>query len=394
MKDNARLSKKPSRFLWHVPGNIVRLWYSTKVKFIREKTNLKDKAIYLCAHRNYYDCIIFPMTIYPKWVHIVSTSYWYRNKKLGRFLDILGCIEKDQFKSDLMSIKAMAEALKYNESIMMFPEGQMGVDSHTQLIVSGLEKFIKKYEPNVYVLHSRGAYAVRPKWAKSMRRGHVYTYVTHLFSPDDVRKTDKDVIFNTIIEELKKDDDLLWLKEHKEEKYISKKKAVGLERALVYCPHCHTEKALHTEKNKLYCDCGFSLEFEKESYRFLPNEYGFEDLYDLFEYEYKQLGEDIKNDIVLEDDCNIIVYGQDSDEETDYTKVRMTKDKITFIGPNGSRDFDLEKIISFIVTLGVSFEVPTTECTYRVNLVDGKRAIHYWYLLKYIKENSRESTDK
>ncbi len=394
MKEKARLSRKPNRFLWYVPGNIVRLWYKTKVKFRREKVELNDRAIFLCPHRNYFDCIIYPMAIYPKWVHIVSTSYWYRNKRLGKFLDTLGCIKKDQFKSDLISIRQMSECLSLNEPIMMFPEGQMGADSRTQNLVPGLEKFIKKYEPHVYVIHSRGAYAVRPKWAKNMRKGHVYTYITHLYSPDDIKKTDKDTILKTISDEMKKDDDLLWLKEHKEEKYVSRRKAEGLEKALVYCPVCHTEKALHTEKNHLSCECGFHLEFEKTSYRFLPNEYGFEDLYDLFNLEYNLIAQDIKNNIVLEDECNIVEYGPENDIPHNYTKVRMTLEKITFIGPDGSLDLDLDKIISFIVTLGVAFEVPTSDGTYRVKLKDGKRAIHYWYLLKYLKENSHESTDQ
>ena len=389
MKDKPRLSRKPNRFLWYVPGNIVRFWYMTKVKYRREKTELKDRAIYLCPHRNYFDCLIYPMAIYPKWVHLVSTSYWYRNKKLAKLLDSLGCIKKDQFKSDLMSIKLMSECFQNNESILMFPEGQMTTDSHTQILVPGLEKFIKKYEPHVYIIHSRGAYAVRPKWAKSVRRGHVYTYITHLYSPDEVRVTDKDDILKTITEEMAKDDDLLWLKEHKEEKYVSKKKALGLEKALVYCPKCHTEEALHTNKNVVSCDCGFHLEFEKDSYRFLPNEYGYEDLYDLFEAEYSLLGEDLKNNIVLEDDCEIIEYGQNEDIPTPYTRVRMDQEKVTFFSPEGSVDFYLDKIISFIVTLGVSFEVPTPEGTYRVNLKNGKRAIHYWYLLKYMKENQK-----
>ena len=393
MAKSTRLVKKPNAFLWYTLGPIAKLWYKTRVKFTSEKIKAEGKTLFLASHRNYYDIMVAFCALFPKRVHFVSTSYWYRNKTLGSLLRTLGCIKKDQYKSDIQAIKGMAECFSNNESIILFPEAQISVDGRPQLLVPGLDKLILKYKPSVYILHSHGAFASKPKWAKKASRGPVDVWFTKLFSPADLDAFNPNDIMPKIEEELSLDNDLKWLSENPDIKYINKNKAWGLEKVLVYCPKCHSELTLKTDHSRLYCDCGFSVNLKKENYELLPNEYGLNNLDDIFSFEYEMLKNDYENDIVLEDSCKIVAYlGEVPVEETSYNKVKMTKDSITFISPDKEESFELSKLISFVITLDLSFEVPTNTYTYRVYPENGRRSIHYWYLMRYIKEKlARES---
>jgi hypothetical protein len=102
---------------------------------------------------------------------------------------------------------------------------------------------------------------------------------------------------------------------------------------------------------------------------------------------------DVIDNVVYEDEMKLVSYPGVDPIDLPHTHVKMDNEFITFSG-DGCDEIKivLDKVINFVCTIGMSFEVPTPECTYRI-YVDGKRVNHiidYWYRIKALKERSYE----
>lgn len=387
-----RLVRKPTFFGWVILGFFVVLIFKLKIKSkVIFKDKLRKKSLVLAPHRNYMDFIIVPIIYYPNRGHFVSTSYWYRNKKLGKFLDWLGCIKKDQYKSDVNAIKEMSDCFKRGDLIYMFPEGQMSMDGKSQELSPGLEKLIKKFKLNVYVCNPNGSYLSGPKWHGKLIKGRIETECKLIIKEEDIDNLSTKDIYDITYKAMNENNDFEWFRKHPDYKFKSKKKAEGLEKVVFSCPKCGGSH-LTTKNSTLMCDCGLNLEFEKNNYNFKENEY-FKDLEGLLEYENNIVREDIKNNVVYENNATIISYETLDPKELTYKKVRMDNEKIEFLNEDNTdiMSFDLKKIINFVITLGKSFEVPTPEATYRLYLDNGVESAKYWSRIRYIKEENESN---
>ena len=395
MKKPKRLVKKPNFLVWYLLGPLVILWYRLKIKLRRiNRPKIRKRSLVIAPHRCYFDVLTLPIAIYPYRGHFVSTSYWYRRKWLGHLLDIMGCIKKDQYKSDVQAIKQMQDCFKRNERVFMYPEGQMSVDGRSQIIVPGIEKLVKKYKVNVYFVNTEGSYLIGPKWHQSLVKGRLNATTTLVVDENDIDNLSTEEIKNRIDDAFKMNYDFEWMKEHRDYKYRGKNKAEHLDRVILECPHCHKEDTLKAEGLKLYCsDCNFEVEFEKNSYFFKPNEFGIDNPGDLFDFYEEKIRKDVINNVVYEDEMKLVSYPGVDPINLPHTHVKMDNEFITFSG-DGCDEIKivLDKVINFVCTIGMSFEVPTPECTYRI-YVDEKRVNHiidYWYRIKALKERCNE----
>ena len=381
-----KLVRKPSFFVWYILGPLVILYFRLQFRFRRNKVKIRKKSLVLAPHRAYADFLTIPISIYPYRPHFVATSYWFRNKSLGKLLRFLGCIKKDQYRADVNAIKEMSDCFKRDEIVMMFPEGQMAPDGKSQLIVKGVERLIKKYKVNVYFVNPKGSYLTGPKWHGKVIRGDIDAETSLIIKEEDIDNLSTDEIMNIIEKEFEKNDDLEWIKSKPEYKYTNRQKARGLEKACHVCPKCHKEFTLVSDKSRLYCtECDFSVEFEKTSFNFKENPY-FKSLDELLKFENDQIRKDIKENTEYVDEARVISYETVEGKETKFNKVKMTNEKVSLVSDDETVDFDISKIINFIITMGVSFEIPTPESTYRVYLKNGNASIKYWSRMRYIKE--------
>ena len=385
-KSNKRLVRKPSFFAYYFVAPLLILYYRLIVKFRRNKIKIRKNSLVIAPHRGYFDFVTVPLAIYPVRAHNVATSYWFRNKKLGKFLRFMGCIRKDQYKSDILAIKEMSDCFKHGDTVLMFPEGQMSPDGTSQILAPGLDRLIKKYKPNVYFVNTNGAYLIGPKWHLKIGRGVVDVKTDLIIKEEDIDNLSQDEILTIINNKFKENDDLTWVKSHPEYKYKSKTKAEGLGKIVYSCPKCHKEHTLKTEKRSIDCECGFHLEFEKDSFNFIENEY-FKDLKELLNYEKSLIISDVKENNVYSSNARVTYYEQLDAIETEYNKVEMTNDTISLISDTERLDIEIDKVINLVCTLEMSFEIPTPQKTYRIYTSEGYDVIKYWMRFRYLKEN-------
>ena len=389
-KNKKRLVRKPSFFAWYFIAPFLILYYRLIIKFKRNRIKIRKKSLVLAPHRGYFDFVTVPLSVYPVRVHNVTTSYWFRRKWLGKLLRFLGCIRKDQYKSDVLAIKEMSDSFKHGDVVLMFPEGQMSIDGTSQILAPGLDRLIKKYKPNVYFVNPNGAYLVGPKWHLKLGRGVVDVKTDLIIKEEDIDNMSCEDILNTITNKFKENDDLVWVKSHPEYKYKSRTKAEGLEKIVYSCPKCHSEHTLKTHKRSIDCDCGFHLEFEKNSFNFIENEY-FKDLKELLDYEKSLIINDVKENVSYESNAKITYYEALDPVDTNYTKVIMTNDTISLLSNDERIDVEISKVINLVCTLEMSFEVPTPQKTYRIYTEKGYDIIKYWMRFRYLKEKGSQN---
>lgn len=392
-KGKKKRLRKPSFFIYYILGPIVILWLKTMLKIKRNKLKIKGPSLIIAPHRSYYDFLTIPYLIYPTRSHIVATTYWYRNKYLKFLLNITGTIPKDQYRNDVRSILRIANYLKLGRNVMMFPEGQLSTYGRPLALPKGLDKLILKYKPNVYFINPNGTYLFSPKWNNTPGKGRIDASLELLIDKDELDTITNEEINNRLSNAFKKNDDLLYMREHPEYKYLRKNKAKGLDIVLMKCPNCSSIMPFKTDKLNLTCEsCGFSLDFEIDSYRFKDTS-KFKDLKDLFDYDLNEFHKEIENGLVLEDEAKFSYFENITEIPLFSGKVRMDSEKLTIIS-NDDESLNItiphEKVINYTIALGKSFEVPIPEKTYKIYPKDGKHSIFYWNYIAYLKEKNKQ----
>lgn len=390
MKKPKRRIRKPSFFMYYFIAPLIILFLKIKYKFTKNKIKIRNGSLLIAPHRSYFDFLTIPYLVYPKRCHVVSTTYWYRDKRLVPLLNILGTIPKDQYRSDRKSILLMSDCFKNGDNVLMFPEGQMSIYSKNLPLPTGLDKLIKLYKPNVYFINPKGAYLSSPKWNRSFKKGRIDASIELLFKSEEIENYSLDEINKIIKDAYNKADDLSLIRDHKDYKFISKNRASGLENIIINCPKCGSLLSLETDKRHTGCKCcDFSLDFKNEGYEFEPNPY-FKDLKDLFEFNDIKISELASKDLVLEDDARIVYIDENFNEISLYSdgKVIMDKEKAILMDKNGTDSLTIlnDTVINYVITLNKSFEIPTPKMTYRIYTKNPRRVILYWNYLNKLKE--------
>lgn len=391
MKNTKRSIRKPSGFLWYFAGTLLAGYYRLFMcKFKSNKTKFRKKSLIISTHQSYYDFITVPYLTYPKRGNMVSTSYWFRNKKLAWVLNQLGVIKKNQYKSDITAIRQMSEVLKNDGIIYLFPEGQMTLDGRIQNLAPGIDKLIKKYKPNVYTVKANGAYLLKPKWATSKSKGSIDCEVNLILKEEEIDNYSCQEILSMVKKELTHDD-VRWLSNHPEYRFTNRKKAEGIENLLYKCPKCGKEYTIIGKKSTIKCECcDFELTFKKNNYEFEENPY-FKDFVEYFDYQKNLLKTEVLLGKTLKDKASLSFYESLDEVSIGECEVGMDLNHIYFKTANETADIKLHGIINFVITMGRSFEVPLPGRTYRIYPENGKASIKYKLLIDIIKEMEEEN---
>ena len=224
-----------------------------------------DGPYIVCAnHVNFWDPFIINEILKEPIHYIVSDSN-FRTAFRRWFLNLVGSIPKTKAMSDAATIRAILEVVRQGHVIGLFPEGIRSWEGRTAAIFYSAAKLIKRMKIPVVTAVLRGAFLSRPRWAKKASIGAIEVDYSLAFSPDDLKKTSVDEIFQK----------LTVILAHNETEYQRKKKiafkgkhaAEGIEYALFTCPVCGQYGTLHAHKRDVLCEhCHNHLIF---------NEFGF-----------------------------------------------------------------------------------------------------------------------
>ena len=259
-KLHKRHIKKPPYLIYNTLGLIWKLLfmkkYNVHTEFKYDFRKEKGPYIVISNHASRLDYIFTGIPLLPNRLNYVAGYNEFFRSHLKGVFKILNVIPKKNFTADIYTIKEVTRIIKDNGKIMIFPEGMSSISGANQPIALGTGKFIKHFKVPVYYSVIKGGYLSSPKYNLKDRCGRVEVVFDRLFTPEEIEKLSADEIEAKINESIYHDD-YAWNKEHKHIYKHDGNIAKDLENLLYYCPKCHKEFTMTTDKNKIYCtECG------------------------------------------------------------------------------------------------------------------------------------------
>jgi len=221
------------------------------VKLLEPLAKADSPVLILGNHPSNLDPFIAGVYTPNKKMRILSSNFYFRIPVAGKFLNSLGAIPKQQFSSDIRSMKAMLQAVANGYSLLIFPEGRRSICGEYVEFSDAIAKFAKKLSIPVWASLSHGSYMSWPRWAKKSRRGKITTDIKCILSADEVKNLSVDEIYTRIKEGLYYND-YEWNRSANV-KFRNRKVAEGIENILYMCPKCKGVATMQTKGKTLYC---------------------------------------------------------------------------------------------------------------------------------------------
>ena len=260
--------QKPNSFLYVIAQIVsaaaARFLY--RPQFLRnEIKNKKGAFVVIANHQSMLDFVnLIGATRRP--MHFVISNSFYNTLPIRGFMRRLGVIPKQQFQTATRDLKTMKTAVERGQPLVIYPAGLMCEDGLSTPIPVATYKFLKWLGVDVYIAKTSGAYFVMPKWSKKIRRGRTYMDIYQLFSAEELKTMDLEMI-------RQKTDAVMLFDAYREQEqlripYRNGANLQGLEHVLYQCPHCKQEFTVATAGKKIFCqECGFT--HESDDYGFL-----------------------------------------------------------------------------------------------------------------------------
>ncbi len=287
--------RQPRIFTWliYIISKIL-LWNVDYKIEKKDMENVKPPYILLSNHHYFIDFELCSIATYPHRVNNVATIDGYYRRPF--LMEMIGCICKRKFTSDLHLIKAIRKVLKRGDVLCMYPEARYTPIGTTAILPDALGKLIKSNKVPVVVLLHHGNYLRTPFWNfRKVRKVPLYTTIEQILSAENVERMTVDEI-NEAVKNAMQYDEYKWQKEQGiviDEPF----RAEGLHKVLYQCPACKKEHVMASEGTEIYCTkCGKRWTMNEDgTLTAQSGETEFSHIPDWFEWERSEVRRQIEN---------------------------------------------------------------------------------------------------
>lgn len=266
-KKEKRLSVYFCWFIYYIVSWVL-MKFKNRLKIDRsvyKKRNKKEGCLVIYNHTSKYDHFISTAAFGPRPVSYVISTHFFFNKLLKFFFTVVNAIPKEQFKTDVSTIKRIKRALQNRVSVAIAPAGQITLHGDQLIIDKSIVKLLKMCSVDVYAFQIHGGYFAYPKWRKYDRKLKIRSNFVKVLSKEDLKTLSDEEIYRLVCESINVNDRL------EQEKYNynlkSKGLAEGLENILYYCPKCHQKGTIETSGDIISCNsCGYQAKMSSRGY--------------------------------------------------------------------------------------------------------------------------------
>lgn len=381
------------RLLTGLSWLVYHLLFDIRIRRDPRLKNTKGPLIVLGNHPSYLDPPLMAIALWPRRLHFLTTSFFFRYPLVRWILQQAQAIPKVQFRTDMHATRQMFSIIHAAGAVAIYPEGQRSLDGSRCPIDNTIARMVKKTACPVAVVRTRGAYLVWPRWSKSgLRPGRIEVTAHMLLDSDEIAVLSVAEI-QTIIEKALTYNDYGW--QHRRRKvYLSHAPAAGVHNLCHQCPACGKILAMTSSRYRLTC-------------RYCGNE-AIMDRYGFFSADLRNLSRDhrpkIKPDphrwhqwqlqeirkkmnettFFLEFSAEAELLGTDGDfMSIGRCQIKMSATEISFMGAPSSDEncptlqfslpYDRKAGLSF--DFGLQFEIALGDQTYRFRPDDGQAVI-------------------
>jgi len=371
-------TNKPNIFAWwfYTFCSRIMLLFKNHIKYDRlafKKRNKKEGCLVIYNHQSNQDHFVTTASFKYTRTNYVITKHFYFNKTLRKVLSIVKAIPRDQFKSDLVSIKKMKKVVDESGIVSIAPAGQITVNGQMPYIDKAICKLAKFLKVDVYALQMYGTYLACPKWGKNKRRFPIKTKFVKVLSKEDLSVLSDDEIYEKLIQSININDRAIQKQTPK--KIKGKNLIEGLEQIIYYCPKCKSKHTMITSGNTMLCTaCGNKVIMNR--FGFLEKGSSDSVIYDDEAKWYHAEKELIKKEILdgsfyLEEEFTLY-KDLGSEFKLSYLgtgRLVLKSDSFYFEGSNDTEkfriDFPINNLIQLPFDLKGRLDIPSTDGTYQ-----------------------------
>ncbi|MBQ3755732.1 MAG: 1-acyl-sn-glycerol-3-phosphate acyltransferase [Oscillospiraceae bacterium] len=251
--------------LWHALYAMNSGWITRKFNMTHEDLHVDGPALIVPNHVSAWDPLLVAMSLRDKQAYFVASEHLFRMGPVSKLLEfVVAPIPRRKASTGTDTVKACLRHLREGHSICLFAEGEQSWNGRNIPIFPATGKLVKSSGATLVTYRLEGAYLSLPRWGKGVRRGRVYGHPVGIYPPEQLKSlTPKEI--NALIERDTAED--AWERQRLSPvRYIGKHRAEGLERALYLCPRCRRIGSLHTNGNRIFCDCGLDLEYTETGF--------------------------------------------------------------------------------------------------------------------------------
>ena len=221
-------------------------------------------------HVTSWDPLLVGVCLGGKQAYFVASEHLFRLGLLSKLIRwLLAPIPRRKASTGMDTVKACLRHLHAGHSVCLFAEGEQCWDGRTGPIFPATGKLVKSSGASLVTFRLEGGYLSLPRWGKHICRGAVHGHPVGVYSPEELKKLSPQEI-NALIERDIAED--AWARQRQRPvRYRGKRRAEGMERALYACPGCRRIGTLRTDRDRVFCPCGFERRYTEYGF-FEPRE--------------------------------------------------------------------------------------------------------------------------
>lgn len=162
-------------------------------------------------------------------------------------------------RQGINTVKQMLKTLR-EHSVCIFPEGNRSFNGLTGEIQPSIAKVARRSGAKLLTYRIEGGYLSQPRWSLSLRKGRLRGRLIHEYSREELKGMTDQEVNDAICADLF--EDAYATQKQERIAFRGKNLALGMESTLFTCPDCGRMGTLHSEGDRLYCECGFSAVYD------------------------------------------------------------------------------------------------------------------------------------
>ena len=249
---------------------LVRPVLRAKFNLSGEKLQADGPFLLVSNHVTGWDPLLVGVCLGGIQAYFVASEHIFRLGLLTKVLHwLLAPIPRRKASTGMDTVKACLRHLHAGHSVCLFAEGEQCWDGRTGPIFPATGKLAKSSGAALVTFRLEGGYLSLPRWGKHICRGAVHGHPVGVYSPEELKKLSPQEI-NALIERDIAED--AWERQRQRPvRYRGRRRAEGMERALYACPGCRRIGTLRTDRDRVFCPCGFERRYTEYGF-FEPRE--------------------------------------------------------------------------------------------------------------------------
>lgn len=234
---------------------------------------------------------LLPFKPFKTPLYFVAGENLFRSKPLRLLIEyFFDPIKKQKGDTDVRAVVTMLRRIRQGSSICLFAEGNTTFDGITGGFPASTGTFVRTSGAGLVTYRFEGGYLTFPRWAHSIRRGHITGRLARIYTPGELAGMTPEEINAAITRDISYD--AYAAQEKTPAAFRGRKMAEGLENVLYMCPSCRGIGTISGQGNQLSCACGMSAAYTE--YGLLSGAAPFRNVRDWAKWQRKRLEEQVR----------------------------------------------------------------------------------------------------